>query len=548
MSAAGEPEIDYAGVPASVASQPLRDGGEAKERPRSAGRLQQPRATEFDKHGEAVAWSRPLATLAAAILVILLLFHRDATAMADQWWNSSTYQHCLFILPITGWLIWQRRHEVARVTPGAWVPGLALMAIAAFGWLLGEAGGASLVRHAALIMMIQASVLAVLGPGATRALLFPLFYLVFLIPFGDEFVPLLQTLTAKIVIALVHLSGLKAQIDGVFITTDAGWFEVAEACSGVKFLVAMIAYGALVANVCFKSRRRRAAFMALCVVAPVLANGVRAFATIYAAHLTSVEAATGFDHIVYGWFFFGIVMVLVMLIGWRFFDRRIGEPWLTDRRRVMFTAAPMLPVALAAIGLAALPVVWTSTVIAAGQRALPIAVALPDVPGWQRIALSPTLWVARFDGADHRLYARFGDAQGHKVDIAIALYGWQGHGREIVGFGQGAADPQGHWRWSANLTPPQGGKAERIMAPGKVARTALTFYVLGDAVTGDAMTVKMRTLAARLLGGDQRAAVVILSAEEEPGRPARAALDAFLAAFGDPEVQATRLFAQATGR
>ena len=93
-------------------------------------------------------------------------------------------------------------------------------------------------------------------------------------------------------------------------------FGRAEDLAGL-FVVAMIAYGALVANVCFTSWRRRAVFMAVCVVVPVLANGVRAFGTIYAAHLTSVRAATGFDHIVYGWIFFALVMAGVMAAAWR---------------------------------------------------------------------------------------------------------------------------------------------------------------------------------------------------------------------------------------
>ncbi|MGQ4828503.1 archaeosortase/exosortase family protein, partial [Enterococcus faecalis] len=73
---------------------------------------------------------------------------------------------------------------------------------------------------------------------------------------------------------LLALAHIPATLDGVFITTPAGYFEVAEACSGVKFLIAMIAYGALVANVCFLRWRRRAAFMGVAVVVPILANGV----------------------------------------------------------------------------------------------------------------------------------------------------------------------------------------------------------------------------------------------------------------------------------
>jgi exosortase A len=498
---------------------------------------------------QGVRWRTPLAALAAAIIAILALFRADTLAMADQWWNSSTYQHCLFVLPITGWLIWQRRQEVSAIAPQSWAPGLALVALAALAWLVGEAAGASLIRHAALVLMIQASVLAILGPNATRALLFPVFYLVFLVPFGDEFVPALQTLTAKIVIALVHLSGLEAHIDGIFITTRAGWFEVAEECSGVKFLIAMVAYGALVANVCFRAWPRRAAFMALCMVAPVLANGVRAFATIYAAHLTSVEVATGFDHIVYGWFFFGFVMLLVIAAGWKFFDRKPGDPWIEGMPTGVFRSAAVIPSTLAAIGIAALPVLWMGTVVASGRAALPNTITLPQVTGWTFARTAPAVpWVARFDGADHRLYGRYTDGKSGFVDIAIALYGWQAQGRELVAFGQGAADPESRWKWAGNLPAPVNGKAERIMGPSKLARTAISFYVLGSGATGDEMTVKMRTLQSRLMGGDQRAATIIVSTEDLAGAPAEAVLARFLTDFGDPRTRAEALFAEAGAR
>jgi len=491
-------------------------------------------------------WTKQGVILAVTVAALLVLFARDVGDMAGQWWNSSTYQHCLFILPIIGWLIWQRRFEVLAITPAAWLPGLIPVAFGAFAWLIGEAGGASLIRHAALVVMVQGAVLTILGPAVVRAILFPLFYLVFLIPFGDVFVPPLQTVTAAMCMALLHLFGVPAVIDGVFITIPNGWFEVAEACSGVKFLVAMVAYGALVANVCFRSWRRRVAFMVLCIGAPILANGVRAFATIYAAHLTSVETATSFDHIVYGWFFFAFVMVLVMLIAWPFFDRKVGSPVLEDWRPSDHRARATGLLAAVVIGIAVLPVAWNGIVIARSRAALPNAIALPTASGWTVVDnRSGTPWVARFDGADHRLYGRYRDETGATVDVAIALYGWQAEGREIVGFGQGAADPQGKWKWASDAPAPVGGKAERLIGPAALAREAMTFYVVGGRSTGTAMTVKLKTLGGRLLGGDQGAAVIILSAEDHRGQPARPTLDRFLRAFGDPQAQAARLFAMA---
>ena len=95
----------------------------------------------------------------------------------------------------------------------------------------------------AIAALLGASLIATVIAG----LLFPLSYMLFLVPFGDELIPALQTITARLTVALTHLSGIKADIDGVFINTPVGLFEVAEACSGVKFLIAMAALAVRVA-------------------------------------------------------------------------------------------------------------------------------------------------------------------------------------------------------------------------------------------------------------------------------------------------------------
>ena len=205
------------------------------------------------------AWPRPSSSL---------LFARDAAAMASIWWNSSTFNHCLLILPIIAWLVAQRRAELARLTPAAWWPGLLLAGAGALGWLLGEAGGIAFARHLGLVFMLQGAVIACLGKAVARGLAFPLFYALFLVPSARNWCRRMQTLTAEMTSGLLALTGVPAHLEGVFITTPTGYFEVAEACAGVKFLIAMVAFGALVANVCFRSWPRRIAFMAVSIARP----------------------------------------------------------------------------------------------------------------------------------------------------------------------------------------------------------------------------------------------------------------------------------------
>ena len=97
-------------------------------------------------------WRRHAAILGAVAVMLVLMFHTDAVGLATIWWTSTTFGHCLFIAPVIAWLVWQRRAGLAQVKPVAWWPGLALVAIGGFGWLLGDAASVALARHLGLVM------------------------------------------------------------------------------------------------------------------------------------------------------------------------------------------------------------------------------------------------------------------------------------------------------------------------------------------------------------------------------------------------------------
>lgn len=269
----------------------------------------------------ATAWKSLAVRLALAWAALFALTFPQWQAMAFLWWNVATYSFILLLPPIIAWLVWMRRHELAKLTPTAWWPGLAWLALGLLVWTGGRAGGIDLFAQAGTVMAFQGAAITLLGPRASLLLAFPIAYSSFLVPFGDEIVPQLQAVTAHMATALTELSGVETVSDGIHIDTPAGMFIVAEACSGVRFLIAMVALGALVIFTCFDSWRRRAWFMLACFVVPIIANGIRAWATIFVAQYVGAERAGSFDHIVYGWFFFGIVIAIVLGVAWRFFER-----------------------------------------------------------------------------------------------------------------------------------------------------------------------------------------------------------------------------------
>ncbi len=487
-------------------------------------------------------WRIHIVVLAVALMAIIAIFAHDVRDIVMIWWSNSTFNHCLLMPPIIGWLIWQRWPELKLIAPRAWLPGLLLVAGGAFCWLLGEVADASIARHLGVVLMLQGAILTLLGVQVGRGLAFPLAYALFLVPAGDLLVPPLQLLTARMSMALLELAGVPAHIEGVFITIPSGLYEVAAACSGVKFLIAMAAYGVLVANVCFRSWTRRILFVVAALVLPVLANGVRAWATIYIAYRINPSFADKFDHVVFGWIFFGVVISLLMAGGWRYFDRPVGSSWLAPlppaKARTLARRSNWVPGFAGVLAIAFGALALTSTASTSAAK-LPEHPGLPLVAGWRAVPQSGVAWKPHFDSADHLLVGEYADSSDRRVALAIAIYGGQGAGREMVGYGQGAVDgPRGRWAWTDNQPSPAGGQAFRMTGPGGVVREAITFYRVGDIMTGSEIRVKIETLKARFLPGPKQAVATIVTSPNPGGR---VAIDDFLKQLGPVDALADRL-------
>jgi EpsI family protein len=231
----------------------------------------------------------------------------------------------------------------------------------------------------------------------------------------------------------------------------------------------------------------------------------------------------------------------VMAAGWPFFDKR-ADAMAFDPTRLN---APVLRTmkassAVAAILLvAAIPFGW-STYVAAKTSPVPQRIVLPEVDGWRVVPYTPTVhWTPRFVGGSHYLSGRYRNAKGQEADLFVVVYDRQNEGRELVGFGQGAIDPDGAWSWVADTGAPPNGKAERIKTKG-AAREVVSFYRVNGTTSGSAPQIKLATLQARLLNGNQQAVAILVSAEQIGDLPPRPAIDAFVKSLGDIDKVADR--------
>jgi exosortase A len=494
-----------------------------------------------------LGWRTALIAFGGFVALLTVLFWNTLVFTTQTWNQSATYNHCWLILPIIGWLIWQRKPELLQLSPKPFLPGLVIVVGAALVMLVGEVADANVIRQVALVGMIQGAVVTIFGLQVTRALLFPLFYMVFLIPVGDELVPSLQKITAAFSVWMLHLMDIPVFQDGIFISIPNGEFEVAEACAGVRFLIATLALGALYANIAFRSWPKRLAVMVLFATVPIFANGIRAWGIIMIAHLSNNEYAVGVDHIVYGWGFFVFITLILLLICRTFSDKTIDDPQIDIQPILAWqpVLSPVLPkafmVAAGVCGAAALAGHGYAQMIERRAPDFTLAAAkAPQIPGWTPIPFNSPDWEPVYKGADAVLKQSYRDAQGREVTLYVAGYAKQREDAEMVAFGNGAYAGEGPWVWSMNLDPNvklrgalTPAQAFRIKNDGMQARDVWQWYSVNGVVLASPARAKLEQVKAKLLGGPTLAATVMISAERvsEQSSP-QAAMQAFADAAG----------------
>ncbi|MCZ6858794.1 MAG: exosortase, partial [Alphaproteobacteria bacterium] len=188
-------------------------------------------------------WPFAAAVLALGSVALIALFWTTARSAVDAWQASNLYSHGFLIIPVCGYLLWRRREALARLAPSPSFWGIAVIGLMAFAWAIGHATATAVVQQFALVGMIQAFLLTVLGLEVVSAIAFPLFYLYFAVPFGSFLIPPLQEFTAEFLVSSLQLTGVPVHLDGLLIHLPSISFHVAEACAGARFLLSSVAIG-----------------------------------------------------------------------------------------------------------------------------------------------------------------------------------------------------------------------------------------------------------------------------------------------------------------
>ena len=485
----------------------------------------------------ATGWSVAGASVGLVLLALAAAYWQTVASIGGTWLRSETYAHGFLILPVSGYLVWRRRAALAHLTPRVQWLGLTAVVGLTLLWLAGEAAEVLFLRQVAVVAMIPATAWALLGDRVVRALAFPLAYLVFAVPWGQSLVPYLQDFTAAFSVWLLNLTGIPVFWEGRLISIPTGDFEVAEACSGIRYVIASLAVGCIYAYLSYRSAWKRLAFLGAALLVPVLANGLRAYGIILLAYLSDMRLATGVDHILYGWVFFGVVMLLLFWIGsfWSEDAEPPAEPKVRTGERGGVAPFALLGAAVLAVGLGAggpVAAGWTDRL----RPEVSTRVELPPAgESWRGPSMASPVWDPGFAGADvtrHRIYRRNGATRG--VHLLVVHYRRERQGAELINDQNRLYGSE--WRRVAGeVRSPGVGHLSAIrelrLASGRENRLIWSWYDIGGWLTARPVLAKAFAALNRLSGGAGDATLVAVAADY-PLRPdrARSRLRAFLAA------------------
>lgn len=477
--------------------------------------------------------------LAASLLLLaaaLAYAHAVALVGMKAMWDGTPMYSFGYIVPfVSAYLVWTRREALAAVVPApAWIPGFAALAVAIGLLVGGHLGGVLIAQQLAVVVSLVAVVLLVWGRQALRLVWMALAYLLLVVPFWDAFTEPLhlpfQQLSANLGVQMLHLVGVPAHRDGVFLYLPNITLEVARACSGVNYLIAILALGVPLAYLYLPTNGRRLLLVTSAVAVAALSNSLRVAMIGVLAYYDVGSPLHGPAHVLHGLFVSGIGYVVL------FAGLRLLNPGHAPATAAAAAPRPDLSLALRSIRPAlvrSLVLAATFAAIGAGPMRhepspivaqplarLPLQVGEWTAQPWEDETPSP--W---WTNADDELRRTYHSRSGTTVQVAVAYFGRQTQGREVTSHRLERL----HRAAFAAVDLGDGGRltANAVRLPdAKGRRVGFFWYDIAGRTFASPYRAKAQTLWNTVARQRSDGAIVVLLADAQPeGAPDQERLD-----------------------
>ena len=264
-------------------------------------------------------WGFAIPVLVLSVLVVGI-YHNILFRLGAHWYTDPDYSHGFLVPLLALYFLWERRRQLLTlpVTPN--IAGIGLLGFGLLMLVLGSVGAELYLQRTSVIVVIAGLVLLLLGSASLRMLAFPIAFLLFMVPLPAIVVNAiafpLQLFAAKTAAFCLFNFGIPVLREGNVIVLAGTTLEVAEACSGIRSLQALLALGTVYAYFTQSVMWKRWVLVLLSIPIAIVANAFRVSGTGILAHYRGAQAAEGFYHTFSGWLIFLVAFALLLACGW----------------------------------------------------------------------------------------------------------------------------------------------------------------------------------------------------------------------------------------
>jgi exosortase len=255
-------------------------------------------------------------------LCLLLLagaYYSIVPPMVEQWYGDDNYSHGFIVPLIAGYFLYERREGLKKTLVLPWGPGIFLIVAGVVQLLAGWLGTEYFSMRSSMIVILAGMVLYFLGKEAFKKSFLPIAYLIFMVPIPyivyDSIAFPLKLFVTKVSVGALKAIGVVVMREGNIIMFPATTLEVADACSGIRSLISLIAMAVAYAFFIKTTNTRRWIIIFSAVPIAIFTNALRVFVTGVLAQHWGAQAAEGFFHEFAGMVVFGLAIVMLVGVG-----------------------------------------------------------------------------------------------------------------------------------------------------------------------------------------------------------------------------------------
>lgn len=475
---------------------------------------------------------RHLAWFMVALVWVSILFsyRHQVGLIVEAWETLPSHAHGYVVLVVVAYLAWGKRSALVGVpfTPSR--IGFCAFLLSCAAGFVGEMVSAGVVVQFALVFMLQTAMWTVLGTRAFRVLFGPLCFLLFAIPFGHDVLPTLMDWTANATVFGLRASGVPVfQQDRMFIIPSGSW-SVVEACSGIRYLLTSFFVGSIFAYITYTRWYKRLIFILWMLGLSLLANWMRAYVIVMAAHVSNNQWGLGLSHLAFGWVVFAVSVLISFWVGMHWYDpqKEIQVISLGHSASANFTLTAALLTAAVGVGSASA----SSYLVHQAPRPMPSFDFTKSLGELQTTQPKLPMIAPRFVGASaiHEATYQFENGE---VGLTIAYYRNQRQGAELANV-RNEIEPSRAWVWRKSFQMPPSGEGVPTMrvehyGKGAAHAVAATVYWVGGWTTTSDIASKIYQAINLVTGkGDDGAMIVITATAMENAESSQALVASFV--------------------